>query len=265
MQSGNPGGVINSGEAGDLSGDDSGRVRASTGNLGDPRAVQQPHREVYQPKTALVWTITALMTSFVLCALAMAGATLYQHGLLKQIQAGQDVPQEQLELSDAMVGAPACVYVLVLLALAITWCIWKAGCNRNARAISGKDLEYTPGWCAGAYFVPIANLVWPYQAMKEIWENSDPQASTAIVGWWWGLWILNNVVSNIATRITFRAETVDELITASTLDLAVAPLDVISAAVALLLVWKLHWLQQGAAEDPSETHGRLSAGTEYSY
>lgn len=203
--------------------------------------------EEYQSKTGLVWAITLLMGCYILSTLAYGGASAYQLTLLNKLNAGQEVGEKTLENSDSLVGLPACVNSLTVLALAVVWCLWKAGVNRNARAISGNELEYTPGWAAGCYFVPFANLVWPYNAMKEIWENSDPSVPTGLVGVWWGLWIFNGVIGQLEFRLTMRAETIDEYITATYATLVGVPISLASAGVALALVWKLHGMQESAA------------------
>ena len=53
------------------------------------------------------------------------------------------------------------------------FCLFMPRANRNARAF-GSSMSISPGWAAGWFFVPIANLWMPYQAMKEIWQGSDP-------------------------------------------------------------------------------------------
>jgi hypothetical protein len=68
-------------------------------------------------------------------------------------------------------------------------------------------MSISPGWAVGWYFVPFANLVKPFHAMKEIWFASHPseggyeEKAPMILGWWWGLWIINNILGNIAFRI----------------------------------------------------------------
>lgn len=73
----------------------------------------------------------------------------------------------------------------------------------NAHAV-GEAVSITPGWAVGWYFVPLANLVMPYQAMRETWDASHEAAAleegrdTALLPCWWGLWLVTNIVSNVA-------------------------------------------------------------------
>jgi len=74
-------------------------------------------------------------------------------------------------------------------------------------------MQFTPGWCVGWFYVPFANLVRPFKAVSEIWRAStdDPESdgngwsmmgsSTALLGIWWGTWLMGNIISNISGRV----------------------------------------------------------------
>ncbi len=67
------------------------------------------------------------------------------------------------------------------------------------------DLAFTPGWAVGWYFVPIANLFKPIEAMRELWTTSLMHAAAegadGRLGYWWGAWIVGNILSNIGVRL----------------------------------------------------------------
>ena len=70
-----------------------------------------------------------------------------------------------------------------------------------------KKLSISPGWAVGWYFIPVANLVMPYRALKETfkasfniedWENIEvPHDFPA----WWTTWIIGNIFTNISLRL----------------------------------------------------------------
>ena len=68
-------------------------------------------------------------------------------------------------------------------------------------------MTISPGWAVGWYFVPFANLVKPYQGMKEAWmashfrDNWHGEPTPALLVWWWGLWLVTNILANISFRI----------------------------------------------------------------
>lgn len=102
------------------------------------------------------------------------------------------------------VGRIAAMGSLVLLL------VWTHRANHNARALGASGLRFTPGAPVGWYFVPIAWFWKPFQAMREIWRASsrpadweDRQAS-ALLGWWWGLWLLALWGGFLAQEVTIR-------------------------------------------------------------
>ena len=60
----------------------------------------------------------------------------------------------------------------VVLTTGIVFLMWIHRANRNARGLGAEGMTFTPGWSVGWYFIPIANLWKPFQAMKEIWQAS---------------------------------------------------------------------------------------------
>jgi hypothetical protein len=82
--------------------------------------------------------------------------------------------------------------------------VWMHRASSNLRGLGRYGMEFTPAGCAGWFFVPIANIWKPAQAMSELWKASDPQADqgawfasagTPLVGVWWVTWLVSGVVS----------------------------------------------------------------------
>ena len=84
--------------------------------------------------------------------------------------------------------------------------------NWNARALGAADLEFTPGYAIGWYFVPIMAVFKPYQAMKEIWRASanpadwQTQSTPLLLPGWWLLWLVNGALGQFALRLGLKAD-----------------------------------------------------------
>ena len=84
----------------------------------------------------------------------------------------------------------------IWLTTAILVLLWIHRANHNARQLGAADMQFTPGWAVGWYFVPIAWFWKPYQAMTEVWRASrNPSAwrgepVSLLLHWWWVLWIV---------------------------------------------------------------------------
>ncbi len=120
-----------------------------------------------------------------------------------------------------LAGALGLVGVLVAFTLGtwIMFLVWMNRAAKNARVLLPEArFEFTPGWCVGWWFVPFANLIKPFQAMKEIYQASlaanEPKrdggyapvlvamAVPATLQLWWGGW----VGSTIIDRVTASSE-----------------------------------------------------------
>ena len=73
-----------------------------------------------------------------------------------------------------------------------------------------KELNITPGWAIGWYFIPFANLVMPYRSLKETYKasfNSEDWQSTKIpydFPIWWLTYLVGNALSTHSLRLSLR-------------------------------------------------------------
>lgn len=96
----------------------------------------------------------------------------------------------------AVLGMSVCAWVLVP--------VWMHRASSNLRGLGRYGMTFSPGACAGWFFVPFANLVMPPKAMSELWRASDPEAeqgswfasrSTSLVAVWWAAWLVSGFIS----------------------------------------------------------------------
>ncbi|HEV7699632.1 MAG TPA: DUF4328 domain-containing protein [Pyrinomonadaceae bacterium] len=103
---------------------------------------------------------------------------------------------------------------LALVVAAIFFLMWLYRAASNLASLRSDSTEFTPGWTVGWWFIPFANLVKPFQTVRHVWSESDPnvevqheflssvQASApGFMVAWWALWILANIASNITSKI----------------------------------------------------------------
>ena len=134
---------------------------------------------------------------------------------------------EQLYLAVLLANTLVTLTTVVIFAM---W-IYRAAANIVAANIAGFD--FTPGWAVGWYFIPFANLVQPFRAMRQIWNASDAGGSdldrgNAILTLWWTVWLTSNISANISMQLSFRA-TSPEMLSGSLY------LGIISSVVSLVL------------------------------
>lgn len=111
---------------------------------------------------------------------------------------------EAFNAADAIMGVIALAFFPVYILTIIFFCRWKILAMRNAHRLSTEAMEFTPGWAVGWYFVPIAMLWKPFQAMRELWNVTHGKAGRGkappALTTWWTLWILSGFVGQISFR-----------------------------------------------------------------
>ncbi len=146
--------------------------------------------------------------------------------------------------------------VLVFIGTGIPFLMWIHRANRNARGLGAEAMQFTPGWSVGWYFIPIACLWKPYQAMKEIWQASQnpgawsSQPVGSVVGAWWGLWVLSNFLGQISFRLAMRGDTPAAGMAGELASLGNDAVDVVLCLVAIRLISSIYRMQSYWAAQP---------------
>ncbi len=83
---------------------------------------------------------------------------------------------------------------------------WLRRAYYNLHQLPDVYPEYPDGWAAGAWFVPFINLVRPFTIMREVWQFTQRAAfsqvavPTTLLGWWWGVHLVNSTLSTAIAR-----------------------------------------------------------------
>jgi hypothetical protein len=153
-----------------------------------------------------------------------------------------EAPYDEAELT--AIDTRNMALVVLSLAAGITavvlFCMFMVRANKNARSF-GSPMSIRPGWAAGYFFVPVVSLWKPYQAMKEIWQGSDPDPNAvalavrvpSLLGWWWALYLLHNVGSRAVWQVNKHLDGPQAFITAAKVEIGAS---VASIAAALLAI-----------------------------
>lgn len=158
---------------------------------------------------------------------------------------------EDLELADSpfsvflvmTVFLLALLDLIIYLATVVFFCMWLHRSYSNLRAIDPQQrLDHSPGWAVGSFFIPFANLVIPYRAVRETWQKSGPPDEALLMlpkppVWfplWWTFWLLASFAGNISMRASFN-ENVDPT-TATMISIIASALSLVAALFAYLVV-----------------------------
>ena len=135
---------------------------------------------------------------------------------------------------------------------------WIHRSNYNARQLGAKEMKFTPGWSIGYYFIPILAFWKPYQAMKEIWKAShnphdwQSEKASSILGLWWTLWIVTNMLGDRVFLKFISAEELSELMNVNFISQIFEVLSILLAIVMLSIINKIYTAQLSIYENANK-------------
>ncbi|WP_394822720.1 DUF4328 domain-containing protein [Pendulispora albinea] len=105
-----------------------------------------------------------------------------------------------------LISVGAIQKIITLLAIYF-FLAWTRNAAHNVHAFQRSGLQYTPGWCVGWFFVPLANFVMPYRVFSQIWSASEPERGIGIQFWrstplllvWWSSYVASRLVNVFAS------------------------------------------------------------------
>jgi hypothetical protein len=219
-------------------------------NVADLPSESQPQVPTgFRDLSGLVRWLRIALVAFVLMVLARTASTWLQIELLSAAQRGGGLAQDIAIANDRRESLVSILYLLVYLATAVFFLRWTYLVKKNAMAIGASwlELKFSPGWSVGYYFVPFANLVAPYKALKETFQASHPEfradkqrlewaSAPKLLPFWWGLWLVNGILGQGIFQYSLHAKTLDQLLDLSWAHLAHEILELPLIAVVWLLI-----------------------------
>ncbi|HLN60284.1 MAG TPA: DUF4328 domain-containing protein [Symbiobacteriaceae bacterium] len=171
-------------------------------------------------------------------------ATLARYGqllLIGDIQAGAPFPEAYWTTSFARARAITYTETLLFFATGVAFLAWSHRAYRNLDSLGAQGLLYSPGWAAGAWFVPVLNLFRPYQIIRELHAASDPEQAppssfTWLSGIWWALWLVHTLFTVVVQQILGQAEDLHTYVRTSRWEIAVELLTALGAVAAITVV-----------------------------
>lgn len=135
------------------------------------------------------------------------------------------------------------------LILCFFYFAWLYRTNYNARKLGATNMKFMPDWAFGWYFIPIANLWKPYQAVKEIWKASinpkdwEKQQVPDLLGLWWFCWIASILFGSVIGPLEIFADTINKKFIASAMLVLLNVLSIIYSFILLSMINQIYQLQ----------------------
>lgn len=179
-----------------------------------------------------------------------------QWKMLQSARNGREIPTLEANASDLHVTIVGFIEIAMNLVLAITFLSWMHRAHANLPALGARELQFTPGWAVGWWFVPFANLVKPCQIASEIWRASDPdtvgQSGSAwksapgsiLIGGWWLMFLLARFASRFLGMGGKSIQTLDDALNLTAGGIVVELICIAAAVLAILVVHRTNDRQE---------------------
>jgi hypothetical protein len=213
----------------------------------------------------MTWWVQALLYTCVALSAVGIVSDVWQLELL----ASAPFTSEEAEANDLRQKIIGIIMMVSAIGAMVVVSIWTYRASSNAHKLGAQGLRYSPRWAVGGYFIPLANLWMPYQAMKEISQASRDPSAWQSKGWprslplWWLSWLATGFSTNLYVRKSLSAKTIDALVDATWVGMLSACMGILAAIFLASLVWEISTMQVARANEeqrePHELHGEAPA------
>ena len=231
-----------------------GQASTSVAPSGDAKSAQPPWPP-YPWQYRQLEGLTRTTHWFLVACIVMCAVSVISHLMQISLMSSRHFSLNEAEANDTRQSAVACFFGLAILGTVVTICMWIVRAHRNVRLLGAVGLPISPGWAAGWFFVPIAHLFKPFQAMRDLVKASTSPASwsttpsTPLLGWWWTMWIAYNLLSQCSSRLLQSNLRPTDVIVASTVAIFAELALIIASSLLIKVVWRVsrlqsHWVCQ---------------------
>ena len=169
---------------------------------------QPPLPAAYYPTRAYFPDPPKNLTALGVLAFAAAGlATLFTVVNATVVGRATEHMDDQGDLASVDWSVPAyfvgsLLEVAALLAGWVAGSMWLYQARKNAQAINPTAHHNRgAGWAWGGWVCPIVSLWFPFQVVRDVRRAVAPHGVNTLIGWWWGLYLVMNLGSQITANI----------------------------------------------------------------
>ena len=168
--------------------------------------------------------------------------------LIERFQSGA-IGQADLVAWDDAFATIGLAQTAALVLTAIVWLVWQYRIVATVEPLTHEAPVKTPGRSVLWWFVPFANLVVVPRIYADL-KDKFAFGSGSIVGQWFGLYLLSNLVTNFAARLWGTVDDAAGFKAGINLWIASDALSILAAIVAIRLILRLQGGQDALLAAP---------------
>ncbi|MFG2450753.1 DUF4328 domain-containing protein [Streptomyces sp. NPDC048512] len=157
-----------------------------------------------------------------------------------------DGVQDRAADADTLVTTSGYAQSATMVGSVVVFLLWFLRVRTNAEVFSPHGHSKSRAWAGWGWFVPVVSLWFPRRVTLDIWDASAPAGSRsghALVNVWWTFWVLTMLTDRVSSRSYTKAGTAGEIHDAAAQVLFCDVVDIVAAALAILVVLRLTRMQ----------------------
>lgn len=161
------------------------------------------------------------------------------------------VVSETLEDKKMFLSALLTTEILFMLVTAVPFIVWFYAAARFREKQLGRSLSLAPWWAIGGWFIPIANLIYPYRLAEAISTPApELKGTTPLIGAWWLTFILPILAMRVQSKMSMEV-----LQTATLIEFAMLSISAVLAIYVIRYINNQHlqFAQQNNPSTPDQT------------
>jgi len=161
----------------------------------DHRAGSESPPLPYEPKRWMSTTIVLLLLMIGLFFAFLVESLRADQYTLSFVNGGLPVSDTELVQNHQRLVRDCSFLVILSLAVAVLWLVWQYRAHSNVRTLV-PGTHFRPLWALASWLIPVANLLLPPLAVRELWRVSNPdvedwrRARTTPLLWLWWMLVL---------------------------------------------------------------------------
>lgn len=229
-----------------------------------------PHIEIRDNgmrRTFLYW----FFGGWILVTLVAIPIRFWQLHLMQEIQDTGYYDEAINTLADLMDALVGLAQLGLFIGTVVIFLLWFRRAYANLHRMGIGYLKHKESWSIWSWIVPIVSLWYPAGIMGEIWTETGeqnrklntgvaPAEGKFMIGIWWTLFIIGNIIGRFILRTLFKDETLEDLIYSTQLTLWSDGLQVLEGAALVYVVWAIGKMEAGMARGVVEHGGTVVKG-----
>ncbi len=212
--------------------------------------MEQTSKGQYYQYTKDITSITKFLKIMLWISLGIVIISLLSDLMQMNLISSGSFSQEQAEANDTRQQIVGWLDLVAFVVTGITFLKWIYRANTNCHGFRAQGMKFSPGWSIGWYFIPIASLWKPFQAMEEIWKvsinplNWQNEQGSPLLAWWWVLWLISGFLGQASFSMSMSADTISSLQASTTVSILLGIVDIPLYIIAVSLVSEIFKKQE---------------------